>query len=69
MFPWSTVNVMNAYVDNVLIYEYEKNSPKENVPPSISIPDPKIYPIVVPKIISYTSISHFIVLFVDIVHA
>ena len=67
MFTWSSVHVMNEYVDNVCIREDETNSPKENVSPPLPIPYPKIYPIIVPKIISYDNTSHFIIVFVDVV--
>ena len=69
MFPWNYVHFINAYVDNLCICEDETNSPKENVPPPLPIPYPKIYPIIVPKIISYANTSHFIIVFVDVVHA
>ena len=60
---------MNAYVDNVCMHEDGTNLPKQNVPPPLSFPYPKIYLIVVPKVISYANTSHFIVVFVDVVHA
>ena len=69
MFPWSTVHVMSAYVDNVCICEDDNNSPKENLPPLLPLPYPKIYPIVVTGIISYANTSHFIILFFGVVHA
>ena len=67
IFPWNTVHVMNAYVDNVFIREDENRIPKENVPPPLPLPYPKIYPIIVPGIISYSNTSHFINVFVDAV--
>ena len=69
MFPWSTANVMNAYVDNVCICEYDNNIPKENVPPPLPLHYPKIYPIIVPVIISYANTLHFIIVFFGVVHA
>ena len=68
MFPWSTVHVMNACVDNVCICEDDTNRPKENVPPPLPFPYPKIDHIVVTKIIIYANISHFILVFVGLVH-
>ena len=68
MFTCITVHIMNAYVDNVCIREDDTKCPKENVPPPLPIPYPKIYPIVVPKLIRYFNTSHFIILFFDIVH-
>ena len=68
IFPWSTVNVTNSYVDNVCICEDGTNSPKENAPPPIPVPYPKIYPIVFSNIIRYVNTSHFILVFVDVVH-
>ena len=68
MFPWSTVHVMNAYVDNVYICGDYNNTPKENVPPPLPITYPKIYPIIVPGLICYAKNSHLIVVFVDAVH-
>ena len=59
---------MNAYVDNVCICDDDSNSPKENVPPPLPLPHPKIDPIIVPGIIRYANISHFIIVFVDAVH-
>ena len=47
MFPWSTVHVMNACVDNVCIPEDDNNVPEENLPPPFPLPYPKIYSIVV----------------------
>ena len=69
MFPWSTVQVMNAYIDNVYILEDDKNIPKENVPPTLPLPYPKIYPIIFPGLISYANTSHFIIVFSGAVHA
>ena len=46
MFTWSTVHVMNGYIDNVCIGEDDDNSPKENVPPPFPLTYPKIYPII-----------------------
>ena len=69
MFPWNTVHVMNAYVDNVCICEDDKNSPKENVPQPITLTYPKIYPIMVPGIIRYANTSHFILVFFGPFHA
>ena len=51
MFTWSTLHVMNSYVDNICSIEDETNIPKENVPPPILVPYPNIYPIVVSKLI------------------
>ena len=65
MFPWSIVHFMNAYVYNVLICEDDNNSPRENVPQPLTFSYPKIYPIIVPGIISYANTSHFIIVFVD----
>ena len=61
------MHVLNVYVDNVCILEDETNSPKENVPPPLPVTYPRIYPIVVPEIISYTNTSHLIIVFVYIV--
>ena len=69
MFPWITVHVMNAYVDNVWICEDDNNSPKENVPPPLPLPYPKIYPIIVPGLISYANTSNFIIVYFGAVHA
>ena len=41
MFPWITVHVMNAYVDNVCIREDDTTIPKENVPSPLPVPYPK----------------------------
>ena len=60
---------MNAYVDNVFIREDDTNNPKQNLPPPITVTYPKIYPISVPKIISYVNTYNFIIVFVDVVHA
>ena len=60
---------MNSYVDNVCIFEYDTNIPKENGPPLLPVPYPDIYPIVVPKLIIYVNTSHFILLFVNVLHA
>ena len=68
MFPRSAVHVMNAYVDNVCICEYENNTPKENVPPPLPLPYPKIYPIIFPGIINYAITFHFF-FFLNAVHA
>ena len=65
MFPWSTVHVMNAYVDNVCIHEDDNNRTKENTSPPLPLPYPKIYPLIVPGIISYANTSHFIIVSVD----
>ena len=56
---------MNSYVDNVCICEYDNNSPKENLPPTLPLLYPKIYPIIGPGLISYANTSHFIIVFVD----
>ena len=69
MFTLSAVHVINEYVDKVCIHEDEKNTPKENPPPKIPLPYPKIYPIIVPGIISYANISHFIIVFFGAVNA
>ena len=69
MFPWSTVHVKNEYVDDVFICENENNRPKENVPPPLPLPFPKIYPRIVLGIISYASTSQFIIVFFGSVHA
>ena len=63
------MHVMNAFVDNVFIYEAGTNSPKENVPPPLPVPYPKIYPVVVPNIIIYTNTYHLIIVFFDVVNA
>ena len=68
VFLWSTVHVKNAYVDNVCISEDYNNSPRENVPPPLPFSYPKIYPIIVPGIISYSNTSHFIIVFFGAVH-
>ena len=59
---------MNAYVENVCISEDENNILKENVPPPLPFPYPKIYPIIVTGLISYANTYHFIVVFVDEVY-
>ena len=69
MFPWSTVHVMNAYLDNVCIREDDNNSPNENVPPPLPLPYPKIYPMTVPEIVIYANTSHFIIVIFGTVHA
>ena len=69
MFLLSTVHVINVYIDNSCVSEDETNTSKENVPPPLPVTYPKIYPIVVPKIIRYANTSHFIIVFVDVVHA
>ena len=69
MFPWIAEHVMNVYVDNVCIREDDNNSPRENVPPPLPLSYPKIYPIIVPEIISYANISHFIIVIFGAVHA
>ena len=68
MLYWSTVHVMNEYVDNVCICEDENNIPKDNLPLQLPLTYPKIYPTIAPGLISYASTSHFIILFVDEVH-
>ena len=65
MFPWSNVHVMNTYVDNVWNRKDNTNSPEENVAPQFTAPYPKIYPIKVPRLISYVNTSTFIIVFVD----
>ena len=62
------MRVINVYVDHVWAPEDDTNIPKENVPPPLPDSYPKIYPISVPKIISYASTSHFIIVFFDVVH-
>ena len=69
MFPWITVHVMNAYVDNICIREDDNNIPTENIPPTLPLHTPKIYPIIVPGIINYANTSHFIIVFFGAVHA
>ena len=68
VFPWSNVNI-NAYGDNVCISKDNTNSLEENVPPPLPVTYQKIYPILVPKINIYDNTSHFIIVFVDVVHA
>ena len=65
MFTWSTVHVMNVYVDNVCILEDDNN----NLPPPLPLPYPKIYPIIVPGIISYANTYYFVIVFFGAVHA
>ena len=62
------MHITNEYVDNVCIFKDDNNSSKENVPPPLPLPYPKIYPITVPGIIRYANTSHFIIVFVDAVH-
>ena len=69
MFPWSTVHVMNSYVDNVCIHENDKNIPQKNVPTPLPLPYNKIYPRIVPGIISYANTSHVIIVFFGAVHS
>ena len=69
MFLLSTMHLINSYVDNVCICEDYNNIPKDNVPPPLPLPYPKIYPIIVPGVISYTNTSHFIIVFFGAVHA
>ena len=38
MSTWININVINAYVENIFIYEDDNNTPKENVQPPITIP-------------------------------
>ena len=68
MFPWIDLHVMNEYVDNAYIHEDDTNISKENVPPPLPVPYPKIYHILVPKIIRYSNTSHSIIVFVGVVH-
>ena len=63
MFPWITVHVMNAYIDNVRISEDDNNTQKENLRPPLPLPYPKIYHLIVPGIISYANTSNFIIVF------
>ena len=61
------MSLMHMY----MMYAFMRMTPtsqKENVPPLLPVPYPKIYPIVVPKIINYANTSHFIIVFVDVVH-
>ena len=60
---------MNAYVENASIREDDTNSSKENVPPPLPVPYPKIYHIVVPKIITYSNTSNLNIIFFGVVHA
>ena len=60
---------MNVYVDNVFIFQDDKNIPKENVPPALPLSYPKIYPMIVHELIIYSITSHFIIVFFDTVHA
>ena len=69
IFTWITVYVMNVYVDNVYTREDDTNIPKENIPPPLTFPYPEFYPIVVNNIIKYVNTSHFLILWVDVVHA
>ena len=69
MFPCIYVHVMNSNIDDICICEDDNNTPKENVPPPLPLLCPKIYPITVPGIFIYANNSHFIILFVDAVHA
>ena len=69
MFPCSNVHVMNAYVDNVCILDYDTNNPKGNLSPTFPVPYPNIYTIVVPKPVRYVNTSYFIILFAGVVHA
>ena len=69
MFPWSNKNVMNTFVHIVLITEDDINISKENVSPPLPVLHPEIYSIVVTKIIRYSNTSHFIIVFLDAVHA
>ena len=68
LFPWSTVHVMNIYIYHLCICEYDTNRPKENVPPPLPLTYSKIYPKIVPGIISYYNTPHFNILFIDAVH-
>ena len=68
MFPLINVPVMNVHVDNVYIREENNNSLEENVTLPIIIPFPKIYPMLVPKIIINANTSNFITVFFDVVH-
>ena len=69
MFPWSTMHAMNAYVDNLCIREDDNNIQKENLPPPLPLPYPKIYHIIVPGLISYANTFHFIIVIFGAVHA
>ena len=60
---------MNAYVDYVCIRKDDSNIKKDNAPPPLPINYPKIYLIIFPGIIIYAKTSHFIIVFVDAVHA
>ena len=66
---WSIINSMNQFIYNLCVSEYCTNILKENVPPLLYVPYPNIYHIVVPKLIIYANISHFVILFFDVVHA
>ena len=69
MFPWINMHVMNVYADNLFICEDDNNTPKENLPPSLTIPYPKTYPIIVSGIVRYYKNSHFNIVFFDAFHA
>ena len=63
------MHVMNAYVYNLCIHTDDTKRPIENAPPPITLPYPKIYPIVVTKIISHANTYHLIIVFVGVIHA
>ena len=63
------MHVIDIYVYNVCIREDDNNAPKENLPPPLPHTYPKIYPIIVPGLISYANTSHFIIVFFGAVHA
>ena len=60
---------INEDIYNSFIHEDDTNSQKENVPPPLPLPHPKIYPVIAPGLISYSKTSHLIILFIDAVHA
>ena len=42
IFTWSNMHITNEYVDNVCIFKDDNNRSKENVPPPLPLPYPKI---------------------------
>ena len=59
---------MNVYVENVWISYDDNKILKENIPQPLPLPYSKIYPKIVPGIISYYNTPHFNIVFDYAVH-
>ena len=68
MFSWITMHFVSSYLESFCIFDDKPNSSKENAPPPHFVNDPKIYPIVVSKMISYVRLYCLNIIFVDIAH-